>query len=171
MQYDQIKRDVESFKKIVSSCGLNGYCAIGSLILEYCLECHGIKAELVKGYLVIEDTYWVLHIWNRVHVSDQVRQIDVVHSVAKEMGFTTQYTFVLKDKWKSVVDTKEEQMNYNNIIEFFRLYQEDGRENAIKYLSRNRDKRVDEAWMAIFDRVACLRTFQSIGKYKQVFFG
>lgn len=170
MEYKQIKHDVESFKKIVSSYGLNGYCAIGSLILEYCLEDHGIKAELVKGYLIIEDTYWVLHIWNKVHLP-QVRQIDVVHSVAKKMGFRTQYTFVLKDKWKSVVDTKEEQLNYNNIVEFFRRYQESGREEAIKYLSRNRDESVDETWMAIFDRVACLRTFQSIGKCKKIFFG
>lgn len=169
INYDQIKRGVESFKEIVSSYGIFGYYAIGSLLLECCLKDHGIGSELVKGYIVIEDTYWVLHIWNKLYLpDDKVRQLDVVRTPSKEMGFRTQYTFVLNNKWKSVMDT-EELSDHDSITEFFKRYQKDGYKEAINHLSAHRDRSVDGTWISIFDHIAHLKTFRSAKNCKSVF--
>jgi hypothetical protein len=68
----------------VGSHGISGCCAIGSLVLEYCL--HGIKAEAVKGYMVIGDKYWILHIWNKIYLAAKEHQIDILKNPAKETG-------------------------------------------------------------------------------------
>lgn len=143
IEYDHIKQDVKKFQDIVRSCGIAGYCAIGSLILEFCLDDHDIKCELVKGYIIIMDTYWVLHVWNKVHLDGKEYQIDVVKSSAKEMGFGTAYTLVLKPKWQSVIDTKE-QSDHDNIVEFMNIYTQDGRGAALSHLKENRWKDVDD---------------------------
>jgi hypothetical protein len=103
-------------------------------------------------------------------MSDKVHQIDIVKNPAKEMGFKTEYTFVLKDKWKSTIDTEQEQADYDNITKFLLRYQKNGRENALKYLAQNHDKIVDETWKSIFDQASHLKTFKHIGKCKELFF-
>jgi hypothetical protein len=85
-----------------------GYCAIGSRILEYCLADHGIKAELVKGYMIMGGERWTLHIWNKIHLDGPTRQIDIVH-IIKECPFKLEYTLTLSNKkWQSPIKTKEE---------------------------------------------------------------
>jgi hypothetical protein len=170
MKYDRIKQDVKRFQEIVRSYGIAGYCALGSLILAYCLDDHGIKAELVRGYMVIGDTYWVLHVWNKIHLSGKEHQIDVVKNPAKEMGFDTQYTLVLKDKWQSIIDTTKEQQDHDNIVEFMNIYQQGGRDAALMHLKENRWKGVDDTWKKIFDETSHLKTFKSIKKYKDLMF-
>lgn len=170
MKYDRIKQDIKKFQDITRSYGIFGYCALGSLILEYCLADHDIKCELVKGYIIIGDTCWVLHVWNKVYLSGKEHQIDIVKNPAKEMGFNTQYTFVLKNKWKSVIDTEKEQIDHDNIVKFMDIYQQNGRDAALKHLKDNRWKGVDDTWMKIFDEVSHLKTFKSIKKYKDQIF-
>lgn len=171
MDYEQIIRDVKQFQTVVRSYGIVGYAPIGSLVLEYCLSDHDIKAEIVKGYIVIQDTYQVLHLWNKVHLDGKELQIDMSYSVAKEMGFTTKYVLVSKDKWKFSIDTKEEQAMYDNTLEFYTQYRDKGGEIAVKCLGKFRNKLVDMVWMDIFDRVSKLKTFKSINKYRGIFFG
>ncbi len=123
----------------MKSYDAHGYCAIGSLILEYCLADRGIKAELVKGYAVIGDTYYTLHIWNKIYLPKGTHQIDIVHTM-KEIPFKVEYTFVVKDKWKSTIDTEKEQLEHDDLVKFFSRYQEHGRESALEYLAENRDR-------------------------------
>jgi len=57
---------------------IHRHCIIGSIILECCLEDHGIKSELVKGYMIVGDIIWQLHIWNKIYLpGGEIKQIDV----------------------------------------------------------------------------------------------
>lgn len=155
---------------MVISHGIAGYYALGSLILEFCLDDHGIKCELQKGYMIIRNVHWVLHVWNKVHLDEKEYQIDVVKNPLKVMGFGTEYTLVLKPKWQSLIDTEEEQLDHDNIVEFMKIYHETGRDVALEYLKDKRCKDMDGTWMKIFDEASHLKTFKSIKKYKNVMF-
>jgi hypothetical protein len=168
MNYEQIKNDVKEFHDVMRSFNIIGYCALGSLILEYCLHDHGIKAELVMGYAIVGDECATLHIWNKIHLHDgTTKQIDMVHT-SKECPFTLHYTTKMQDKWKLAIDGKEGQQKHDNLVEFVKIYRKTGRDDALKYLKKYKS---DDAtgWEWIFGIISGIKTFQTIGKYKSLF--
>lgn len=168
MDYEQIKADVQEFKKIAAFVGLIGYCGIGSLLLTCCLADHHIQSELVKGYIIADNKYWILHIWNKIYINNKTHQINITYSPSKEMGIDLkqQYTLTLCDKWETLIDTKEEQNDYDQVSEFYRLYKEQRIESALAYFSKHR-KHVKQ-FEIIFDYVSKLKTFSSIQKYRYI---
>ena len=96
-------------------------------------------------------------------------QIDVSYCPSKEiMGIDTknQYTLTLCDKWESLIDTKEEQEDYDQVTEFYRIYKKEGVESALAYFSKHRNH-VNQ-FKFIFDCVSKLKTFSSIHKYRYI---
>jgi hypothetical protein len=168
MDFEQIKQDVNKFQNIASSHGMMGYCMLGSLILERCLSDHGIRSELVKGYLIVENEHWALHIWNKIYLQGAEHQIDIVYNPLKEAGIQVGYALKLEDKWKSLIDTKKEQKDYNNIVQVYEYYHKHGGNKTMKYLSNHQNKSRNDVWRKIFTYAARLRTFRSIIKYRSM---
>lgn len=167
IEYEQIKKDVEEFKNIAKSVGLLNYCAIGSSLLQCCLIDKSIKAKLVKGYLIIDDIYWVLHVWIMININDDVRQIDITHNPLKEIGRNMQYSRSLNDKWKSLIDIDKEQDDYDNIIEFYSLYETKGVENALAYIANKMEHK--HQWKVIINHLSTLPTFTTIKNHTKIF--
>lgn len=163
MDYAQIKRDVQEFKDIARSVGMLGYCFMGSLLLKCCLDDHRISCEVVKGYLIMHDCYWILHVWNKIQIEDKAHQIDVTYRV---LNMPQQYTFTLTDKWESLIDTEEEQKDYDDIQETFTLYQTRGAKAALVHLANNLNHAPQ--WKMILDRLSTLPTFKPVKKYRKI---
>lgn len=173
MDYDQIKKDVEEFKKLADKHGIYGYCILGSLLLEACLSDHKIKAELIKGYIISNNKHWILHVWTKIHINTKTHQIDMVPNPAKEMGIRIQYTLILNDKWGSIIDTDEEQADHDAVIKAYNYYQENGYKKTLLYLSKHAFTDKDEViarWNALFKDIRPLKTFSTINKYKKLLF-
>lgn len=169
MNYEQIKHDIKEFQQVARLFEIVGYCALGSLILEYCLGDHGIRAELVMGHVIVDDKYATLHIWNKIHLPDgTTKQIDIVHTM-KECPFKLEYTFKMKDKWQLAIDGEEGQQKYDGLVEFMEIYRKTGRDDALKYLKKYKQDDLADKWECIFVVISQLKTFQTIGKHRDLF--
>lgn len=166
LDYDQIKKDVLQFRSIALEVDMFSYCAIGSLLLLCCLNDHSIKAELVKGYLVAEDTFWKLHIWTKININGMIYQIDVVHNLLKEIGGKLEYTLTLNDKWVSLIDTEQEKKDYDQVMEMYSLYQEHGVNHALAYIGNIMQHK--QQWRLIINRLSTLPTFSTIKKHTEI---
>jgi hypothetical protein len=167
MEYEQIKRDVNEFKMIAYLAGLRGYCIMGSLLLVCCLKDHGIECELVKGYLVIGDTYWNLHVWSKIVIEGESHQIDVTGRAPELKDMTIEYTLSLRDKWKSLIDTDEEQKDYDEVTKTFAIYQTHGTRKALVYLANRLNHA--ERWKIIVRQLCTLPTFRTIKRHTKIF--
>jgi hypothetical protein len=110
------------------------------------------------------DSYWIQHVWAKIYIGDKAHQIDVVFNPLKDMGMDAQYTLTLRDKWDSMIDTEEEQSDYDAIQHTFALYQSKGSEAALTHLANNLNHA--QQWKIILNRLSTLPTFTSVNKYR-----
>jgi hypothetical protein len=120
--------------------------------------------------MIFGDTYWMQHMWTNVHLSGKKRLVDIMDNPATKAGIAVQYVSVLKDKWRSVVETDEQQLDRDKITDLMKIYRQSGYNAALKHVRDNRCKEFDEAWIKIFDEASHLKTFKSIKKYEYMLF-
>ncbi|KXN65452.1 hypothetical protein CONCODRAFT_80770 [Conidiobolus coronatus NRRL 28638] len=166
MNYEKIKDDVNKFKEIAIEEGLSGYCVIGSLLLELCLKGKGIDNTIVKGYLIVNDTYWLLHCWNKVEIDGETKQIDVSHHQMFVFGLKKQYTFELRNKWSTLMSSDSKRKEYDNITKAYDIYKEEGSIASLKFVRNNMlTESLIKSWKNVINRVKELETFENIEQY------
>jgi hypothetical protein len=167
MKLEQVLEDVEKFKLICKEEGLKGCSFLGCLLFELCLRAKGIEAVCVVGYLIVDNTHWVLHSWNEYELDDgKKRKIDVSVHPHINFEFTKKYLLYLRgNQIPMMKDNKELKDDHDLLCDINNKYITRGPIFALEWTKARTQPEVLESWKRIIDRVKTMETFESIENY------
>lgn len=163
-----IKPNIIKFKEIISKYNIASNSLVSSFLFKRIFDSLKIQSNIINGYLVYNNAFYIRHTWINIHIEDEEVQIDpvVINGINLLNNQQKEHHTLLKSNWVLLLNQYHNIEKNKEILNGYKIitcYNNIKTKNFFKE-SIGAHKSISDSWINIFNELENISFFSNDAK-------